>query len=229
MAARISPDQLDPRNNLQYYTKSALRNADVWTDDAIRQEYRRLRDIAQKRLKRLAIAEPNSYAYKTNVGKFGSARGQSTANLRAQLPALAKFIAAKTGTVSGIRQQQAKAVATLQRHGYTGVTKANLKAFGEFMETWRQTKMGRAYGSPTAVETFEFMKKHDVPWDQVKDDFAHFLMDRKALEKYVMRQNKKGNEVSSDDIIAEFDRLEQRREVRNRKARERRAAKKGKK
>ena len=228
MAARISPDQLDPRNNLQFYTAAALRNADVWTDRAIRQEYKRLRDIAQKRLKRLAIAEPESYAYKTNVGRFGTTRGQSTAELRAQLPDLAKFIAAKTGTISGIRQQRAKAVATLQKHGYTGVTKSNLKVFGEFMDLWRNSKMNRAYGSPTAVETFEFVQKHQIPWDRVKNDFATFLMDRAKLESYVRKQNKSGREVSSDDIIAEFDRLEQARESRNRKARERRTAKKGK-
>lgn len=229
MAARISPDQLDPRNNLQYYTTGALRNADVWTDRAIRQEYKRLRDIAQKRLQRLAVAEPGSQAYKRNVGRFAAARGQSTEQLRQLLPDLAKFIAAKTGTVSGIRQQRARAVETLQRHGYTGVTKANLQAFGEFMEQWRQSSLGRSIGSPTAVETFEFTQEHGIPWDRVKEDFAAFLLQREKLQSYVKKQNSKGREVSSDDILAEFDRLEQQRENRNRKARERRAAKKQKK
>lgn len=226
MATRIDPSQIDPRNNLQWYTKSALRNADVWTDKAVREEYRRLRDIAQKRLQRLRIAEPDSYAYRQNVGRFGPTRSMSTAQIRQKLPELAKFIAARTGTVTGIRQQRSKAIATLHEHGYTGINQTNLRAFGEFMEEWRENKEAHSYGSPTAVETFEFTQKHGVAWEVVKDDFARWLADRKKLETYVKKQNASGREVSSDDIIAEFNRLEQQRERRNRSARERRARKK---
>ena len=225
MAARITADQMDPRNNLQYYTKAAVRNADVWTDKMVRQEYRRLRDIAQKRLKRLAVAEPGSLAYKSNVGRFGMTKSMSTDQLRQLLPDLAKFIAAKTGTVSGIREQRNKALATLHQHGYTGITKANLAAFGEFMDELRSSKAGRSIGSPTAVETFEFTQQHQIPWDKVKEDFADWLRDRKKLETYVKKQNARGKEVSSDDIIAEFDRLQTQREKRNQQARERRRKK----
>lgn len=225
MAARITRDQMDPRNNLQYYTKAAVRNADVWTDKMVRQEYRRLRDIAQKRLKRLAVAEPNSMAYKSNVGRFGTTKSMSTEQLRQLLPELAKFIAAKTGTVSGIREQRSKALSTLHQHGYTGITKENLAAFGEFMDELRSSKAGRSIGSPTAVETFEFTQEHKIPWDQVKEDFADWLRDRKKLESYVKKQNARGRKVSSDDIIAEFDRLQVQREKRNKAARERRRKK----
>ena len=225
MAARITSDQMDPRNNLQYYTKAAVRNSDVWTDKMVRQEYRRLRDIAQKRLKRLAVAEPGSQAYKSNVGRFGPTKSMSTAQLRQLLPDLAKFIAAKTGTVSGIREQRNKALATLHQHGYTGITKSNLAAFGEFMDELRSSKAGRSIGSPTAVETFEFTQEHNIPWDKVKEDFADWLRDRKKLETYVKKQNARGKEVSSDDIIAEFDRLQAQRDKRNRQARERRRKK----
>lgn len=224
MAARINPDQLDPRNNLQFYTRSALRNADVWTDKAIRQEYRRLRDIAQKRLARLAKAEPNSQAYKRNVGRFGAARGQRTEQLRQLLPDLAKFIAAKTGTVQGIRQQRARAVETLQRHGYTGITKENLQAFGEFMEQYRAKALDKVLGSPTAVEMFEFTQEHAIPWKRIKARFAGWLAQRDELRDYVQRRHEAGEEVTSDQILKEFNRLEK-----NRQARERRAAKKQKK
>lgn len=225
MAARISPDQMDPRNNLQYYTRAAVRNSDVWTDRLVRQEYRRLRDIAQKRLQRLAVAEPGSLAYKRNVGRYGPTRSMSTEQLRQLLPDLAKFIAARTGSVSGIREQRNKALETLHQHGYTGITKENLAAFGEFMEEFRSSKAGRSIGSPTAVETFEFTQDHDIPWEKVKADFADWLRDRKKLESYVIRQNARGNEVSSDDIIAEFVRLQVQREKRNKQARERRRKK----
>ena len=214
--AKLDPSQLDPRNNLQFYTKAALRNSEVWTDSAIRAEYRRLRDIAQKRLKRLAEAEPGSYAYKTNKGKYPGARGMSTEQMRKALPDLARFIAARSGTVRGIKEQRTKALATLHAHGYTGINKSNLRAFGEFMEEWRSNKAAHKRGSPTAVETFEFTQKHNIPWETVKQDFAAWLTQRKKLESYVQKRHKSGAEVSADDLIAEFDRLEVQREKRKR-------------
>ena len=129
-----SPDEIDPRNNLQWYTRQALKNADVWTDQAVRKEYRRLRDIAQKRLKTLAKYEPDSYAYARNVGRYPGAKGATTAELRALMPELAKFIAARTGSVMGIRAQRRKAVNTLREHGYTGVTMKNIKEFFSIYE-----------------------------------------------------------------------------------------------
>lgn len=226
MATRLSPDLLDPRNNLQYYTPSAIKNADVWTDANVRKEYSRLRDIAQKRLARLEILEPDSYAYRKNAGRFAPARGQSTADLRAQLPELAKFIAAKTGSVTGIRAQRAKAVAALQERGYTGITKQNIKAFGEFMDEWRAKKLDRTIGSPTAAELFEFTQDNEIPWETVKENFAGWLREREKLEDFVKKQNRKGQEVSADDIIQRFDQLEAQRQKKNERARRARAAKK---
>lgn len=221
---RLTPDMLDPRNNLQYYTKEALKNSDIWTPREMRREYARLRDIAQKRLKRLAIAEPESYAYRMNRGAYAPTKTLSNAEVLELLPKLAKFIAAKTGSVSGIRSQQAKAVATLQAHGYTGVTTANYKQFAEFMEQWHADKKAHFVGSPPVVDFFEFTQKHEIPWQAVKDDFAHWLRRQKNLEKYVAKQESKNKEVTSDMIIAEFDRLEKQRKARNARRRAKRAA-----
>lgn len=224
--AKLSPDMLDPRNNLQYYTRSAIRNADVWTNAEVRKEYARLRDIAQKRLKRLAVDEPDSYAYKKNVGKYAPTRQLATEEVRDLLPELARFIAAKTGSVSGIRAQRAKAVAGLREAGYTGITKQNIKAFGQFMDDYRAQQLDRTYGSPEAVELFEFTEEHNIPWESIKDNFAQWLAQKKSLEKYVKKQNKAGYEVTSDMIIKEFDRVEEARRKRNERARAARQRKK---
>lgn len=210
----INPDQLDPRNNLQWYTRDAIKNADVWTPQQVRREYSRLRDIAEKRLKRLAISEPESYAYRHNVGKYAPARGQSTAELAEQLPELARFIAAKTGSVKGIRAQRNKAVATLQESGYDFVTPANIKEFGEFMEASRETKLGKAVYTEI-IAAYRFMQEQDIPWARVKEDFAQWVRARKNLDTYVAKQNAKGKEVTSDDILAEFDRMEAKRKKKN--------------
>lgn len=202
----------DPRVNLEYYTREAVRNADVWTDSAVRAEYSRLRDIAQKRLQRLAKSEPGSYAYRANVGQYAPARGQTTEEIRTKLPTLAKFIAAKTGSVSGIRAQRSKAVKTFQEHGYNFITKENIGTFGEFMEAFKSKKgKTRAYGSYEAVELWEFTQEQNIDPERVKRQFAQWLQQRKELEEYVTRQHKAGEEVSADDVIREFNRLDKQR------------------
>ena len=221
---RLTPDVLDPRNNLQYYTKDALKNSDIWTPREMRREYARLRDIAQKRLKRLAVAEPESYAYRMNKGAYAPTRTLSDREVQQLLPQLAKFIAAKTGTVSGIRSQQAKAVAKLHSHGYMGITTTNYKQFSEFMEQWHADKKSHFVGSPPVVEFFEFTQKQEIPWEVIKEDFAHWLRQRKNLEKYVAKLESKNKQVTSDMIITEFDRLEKQREARNARRRAKRAA-----
>lgn len=226
MAKRISPDLLDPRTNLQLYTREVLKNADVWTNQQVRAEYARLRAVAQKRLKSLAMYEPESYAYRHNVDKYAPTKSLTTEEVRAALPELARFIAAKMGTVAGIRRQRTLAVQTLQEQGYTGISKANLREFGEFMEHYREKKLSHVLSSPSAVEFFEFTQEHEIPWSTIKEDFSQWLRARKDLEKYVKKQSANGQEVTADMILGEFDRLENARKKRNEQARKRRAAKK---
>ena len=48
---------LDPVTSPDFYTLDAIRHADVWTPETIKQEYTRLRKIAQERLKTMAKSE----------------------------------------------------------------------------------------------------------------------------------------------------------------------------
>lgn len=165
---------LDPRETPEYYTKSALSSGE-WTDAEIRREYSRLRDIAHKRLQRLAVSEPESYAYKHNRGAFPVLRDISTADARNKLPQLARFIAAKTGSVTGIRQQREKAVETLQAHGYDFINKGNIKQFGEFMEAYRADKSLHVVGSPTAADLFGAARERHLNVDAIKEQFGMWL------------------------------------------------------
>lgn len=206
--------RLDPRVNLEMYIREAIRNADVWTDAAVRKEYSRLRDIAQKRLERLGRNEPESFAYRSNRGQYAPARGQTTEALRQQLPQLAKFIAARTGSVTGIRAQRRKAVESLQAKGYRFVTKENLGAFGEFMEEFRAKRgAARSYGTFEALELWEFAQANDIDVEKVKKQFANWLKERRELERYVRKRSKAGEETTADDILAEFNRLEKERKA----------------
>lgn len=165
---------LDPRQNLEYYTKSAVASGE-WTDAEIRREYSRLRDIAQKRLQTLARNEPNSYAYKKNVGEYPVLKEAGTEGAKALLPQLARFIAAKTGTVKGIREQRTQAIQTLQEHGYDFINQSNIRQFGEFMEAYRADKALQVVGSPTVVDLFGAAKERHMNIEDIKEQFAMWL------------------------------------------------------
>lgn len=56
----VNPDTgeiLDPKETPEYYTLDAIRHADVWTDENITAEYKRLRKIAQERLREISKSD----------------------------------------------------------------------------------------------------------------------------------------------------------------------------
>ena len=199
---KLSPDQLDPRNNLQLYSRDVIKNADIWTPKAIREEYSRLRSIARKRLERLEKLEPDSYAYRHNVGVYKPLRELTQTEVVKLLPQLAQFIAAKTGTVTGIREARLKAIEKLQEHGYEQINESNYKTFASWMEKWRSEKLTHSIGSIEVVEAFEFTVLHDIRNDDIDKDFEAFLKDITKAEKYANRKRK--NAVTSEKIRARF-------------------------
>lgn len=245
----LSPDILDPRNALQFYSRAAVKNADFWTDKLVRSEYSRLRSIAQKRLKNLEKYEPESYAYTHNRGQYPTMRGMSAAEIREKLPELARFIAAKTGTVTGIRAQRNKAAQTMQERGYN-IAPEDMKAFGQFMDEWRTQKLNRAYGSQEVVDLFTFIEEHETVPGVITENFREWLADRKKLkelaqwgEEYGLdiktiaedpkhwamhskqlmataaKRIKNGQNVDSDTIIEQYEKMERQRVQRNKKRR----------
>ena len=199
---KLSPDQLDPRNNLQLYSRDVVKNADIWTPKAIREEYSRLRSIARKRLERLERLEPDSYAYRHNVGVYKPLKELTQTEVIKLLPELAQFIAAKTGTVTGIREARLKAIEKLQEHGYEQINESNYKTFASWMEKWRSEKLAHSIGSIEVVEAFEFTVLHDIRNDDIDKDFQSYLKDIMKAEKYAERKRK--NVVTSEKIRANF-------------------------
>lgn len=207
---------LDPRENMEYYTKSAVASG-VWTDSEIRKEYSRLRDIAQKRLQTLARSEPESFAYRKNVGQYPILSEIGTEGAKELLPPLARFIGAKTGTVTGIREQRKAALETLHEHGYDFVNKSNIREFGRFMEAYRADKALHVVGSEVAAELFGAAKERHINIEAIKEQFAMWLEalpelsaipeipDRKRLNK----QTRKMEMVSAtaDDYQREVNKL----------------------
>ena len=152
----------------------------------IRKEYTRLRDIAQKRLKRMGASMwAETQTYKRNVKHYPLLKDIKTeAELAARLSDLSRFIMTKTSTVSGMEVQMKKALKTLHEHGFNFVSKENYISFGKFMEEYRFQKLDEmGYDSADAADTFNALEQHRVDPEKVKKDFEFWLANQELLSE----------------------------------------------
>ena len=142
---------------------------------ALRKEYSRLREIANKRLARLQASE-----YKeTDLAKEyagGFAILAEVEDLPRELTKLARFVASERASVTGLKRIDKQTISTLHQHGYTFVNTKNVRQFGAFMEEMRQAGLSKLYSS-------EFM----ATWwsEQGKSKLGNVDELKREFEKYV--------------------------------------------
>lgn len=144
---------------------------------AVRKEYTRLRDIAQKRLKRFeAAGMTNTQAYRKNVKHYPLLKDiKSDYELAGRLSDLERFISAKAGSVSGQRAIRKKSIATLHDNDYTFVNEDNFDDFTDFMESYRDQLYDMEYDSGDAADLFGVVVKQKIDPEKVKKDFDFWL------------------------------------------------------
>lgn len=193
MAAKLTYEE-------EWYQPARLRAMMKAGDIAtVRKEYTRLRDISQKRLKRMGKSMfADTQMYKRNVNHYPLLKNiQSEAELAARLSDLSRFITAQTSTVSGMNTQMKKSLKTLHEHEYTFVNEGNFLSFGKFMEEYRFQKLDELYDSGDAAETFDALEKHRVDPEKVKEDFEFWLQNQKTLEAMATGTGKKEIQVDT--------------------------------
>ena len=194
--------------------RSLMRYADTYTDEqkaaskaataAVRKEYTRLRDIAQKRLKRLGSSKfAESQTYKMNVSHYPKLRDIKTPEeLAYRLSDLSRFIESPLSTVTGQKSQMQKALATLHstvdkdgypKEAYLFVNEDNFIAFTEFMDEWRSQHLDGLYDSGEAADAFAVMDKHGISASQIQEDFEFWLENREDAEKLRKSQKSTGD------------------------------------
>lgn len=190
MAAKL---RYDP----DWYTPNNVKNfiaADPKNIKAVRAEYTRLRDIEQKRIKRMAEYPEfkKTQVYKKNAGKYPTLDELRTINKKGEvtypmlpykLSALQRFVSAKASTVRGMKEIRAKQLETLHKHEYNFVTEENLSDFGDFMEEFRAQKLDETYDSGDAADTFYMVQKHGLDPIDVEKEFNFWLENHKEATK----------------------------------------------
>lgn len=141
----------------------------------LRKEYSRLRSIARKRLERIAETKyVNSATYKYNAGVYIPLAAVSNKNeLSALLSSVTRFLTAKTGSLTGLREATTGTIETLHESGYTWINEENLRLFGDFMDYARNLMQGKLLDSDRVAKMFrDANKRRNI--DKVKEHFEEW-------------------------------------------------------
>ena len=166
--------------------------------------YNRLRDIGQKRIKRLAREFSQSETYKQHKDGIRKLRDIKTeSQLNQELAKLNKLIQSPYSTITGQKEIRQKNLETLEEHGYTlkgkpVVTKENYDRFTDFMEAYRATVESRTYGSETPVDLFNEAERLKIKPKTLIDNIS-FWADH--LEDLQNMPDRKGNKEVSASYI----------------------------
>ena len=157
----------------KYYTvQGAQTMFSLGTRDDIstmRSEYTRMRDTAQKRLKRLGEKFPESKTYQEHTQGFPKLRDIDPRDFPKAFSELARFLKAKASTVTGQQQIKEKTIQTFNDNGLK-VDNSNYNAVIDVIEEMRRQKI--VYDSNRAVEMADLLIGLD---DQKKNDILDNL------------------------------------------------------
>ena len=186
-----------------YTVQGAETMARVGTKDdmaTMRAEYTRMRDVAQKRIKRLGKQFPESKAYQTHEKGFAKLKDLDPRDFPKAFAELAKFVRAKGSTVTGQKQIKEKTIKTWQDQGLN-LNSKNYDKVIKILEEMRKQKI--VYGSDKAVELAESMLDLD---DQQTNEWLDHLdtLLQHTDELAEMKDEKSGfTMVDIDDLLEE--------------------------
>lgn len=163
-------------------------------------EYTRMRDVAQKRIKRLGKQFPESKAYQTHAKGFSKLKDIDPRDFPKAFAELAKFLKAKGSTVTGQKQIKEKTIKTWQDQGLN-LNRKNYDKVIKILEEMRKQKV--VYGSDKAVELADSMLYlDDQQTNQWLDHLETLLQHTEELAE--MKDEKSGFAVVDiDDLLKE--------------------------
>lgn len=148
------------------------------SEKELRQEYARLRAVAQKSIQRLGKSEfAGGATYRNAAGRFPMTKNiKDKRELSMALVDISRFLSAKSSSVSGLKEIRAEQVNTWQnQYGYGFVNAANYSAWVEFLEVMRD-EIGFVYQK---VKNHKYVNNADAKARkaEIEQKFQKFLQD----------------------------------------------------
>lgn len=151
---------------------------------AMRSEYSRMRDIAQKRIQRLSDSEfSGSKAYTEHRKGFKKLSEITPADFAKAFSELSKFVTAKASSVSGQKAIRQKTIETWNRQGIP-LSKENYNRTIRILEEMRKRKI--VYGSDTAEEVARItLGLSEDQFEDVLDHLEEYLTHTEELADFM--------------------------------------------
>ena len=185
-----------------------LVHAHAISDETLRKEYSKLRDIAQKRIKRMEGKPEAAGTYEQHKGGFPKLKGMSRADVVRALGEVSDFLVAKSGSLSGIRKRNEEISEALEEKGIH-VPKDQIARFGAFMNAMKRA-LGVNRGDYASAqianlwnELFEQGKISQSKFEKrVKELMEDIEEEQKELFTRAQRQNV--NTILRDNPISTY-------------------------
>jgi hypothetical protein len=175
-------DKAKLRYEKEVYTPEGAKSL---SDKELRQEYTRLRSIAQKRLKRFEGTEwTDTQIYKLNVGVYKPLKEiKNNYELRHLFSTLGRFVVSRDSSVSALEKERREGVKTMNERGYDFITKENYRKFMNFMEDVRVANLNRLYDSKRVAEFYEAQERKELSSRQMATAFRSWSRKQRKLKK----------------------------------------------
>lgn len=183
------------RYNAAKYTPAGL---ETWPDKELRAEYTRLRDIAQKRIKRLSrdpVAQTSSL-YREFEHGFARLRDIKTREgLERAMADVSRFVRARGSTVTGARESLQRRTALMTDVTLDDVEPDEYMSLDEWMALWRES--GEPYDSDVAVMYYREKAGQQL---SIKDYYAWARGEREYSEAWDMEPGSSSDEWDFSSI-----------------------------
>lgn len=159
------------------YNRAGLRAIAQDDPQALQREYARLRRDAMDRLRGFERSSElrNKSFVKENKAKFITLKEvKSQAQLETLIIDAARFVTARSSSVSGYKGIRRDKVNSLRAAGYTWINEKNIEDFGHYMEWAREHGQARIYGSKTTASLYEAVESGEVSSEELKEYFDEF-------------------------------------------------------
>lgn len=180
---------------------------------AMRRAYTKMRDVAQKRIKRLGESEFRGAFYRGFFG--GSGEGPGFAKLSeftdkkhkitekgafaTEMSRLSRFLASPMSSVKGMREARRKSIESLHKAGFEFVNESNYEKFTSFMDRYRALKLDSIYDSDEILEeNFAVGEQKGVDPNQLLDEFASWMAVESGLDQYAENNKAPGGTSSAE-------------------------------
>ena len=160
------------------------------SDKEIRAEYTALRDIIQKRIKRIT-KNPIYRGYdrrktdfyrqwKSGVPKIRDLKGKQSIYI---LAAMKGYVKNKKNTARGYDEYVSEKIKELHKAGYTKINNSNFQDFVDYMEKYRSEKLDHIRGSVEVAEAFITLKNKNIDMDDFFENFELYMSNIESIKK----------------------------------------------